>query len=582
MTAAAPENIAYGVKLSRPLDGPLKELFFFRHAPGLLARNHASYTGEGRFHHAQSACLALFGKAYEMHEWSEDCLELFSNYSDCAITGPKSAGKTTAAAIYALLFWLADPTNTAVIVCSTTVPGLRRRIWKEIKKYFRYVKHLAPDANMVESKMAIQATKNDDGNGIFGIAVAGGQTEKALGRIIGFHPKNLLIIVDEATDTPEAIDEACANLDKVEGEFQIIRLGNAKSHFDPHGKACEPKKGWKSINVEHDFWETKNGACLHLDGIKSPNIKLGKRKFPYLLDQKDCDKDAAKYGENSPKFWRFIRGFWAPSGAENTVLTEAMAIRFNVRDKAEWMGKPTLCASLDPAFGGDRCVLKIGAFGTCKDRKKRIEIREVVPIELVADSEEPIDYQIARQVKAACKTRGIRPEHFGTDATGTGRGVAAILRREWSPRIQVVEFGGAATDRPVSNENPKPCFEEYGNFVTELWFAFREFVESDQIRGLPDEDILEFCIRQYDTRAQGIVVLEPKPAMKERTGGNSPDLADADAVLTEVCRRNGMIATSTPSLEQRKDAAEEWAEQQQAAADFDIDSREDSYMDAGL
>lgn len=589
------EHIAYGLKLSAALSPPLTELLFFRHAPGLIERKHPSYTGEGRYWHAQQAINKLFGKSYEMHEWAEDCLELFCNYREPSVTGPKSAGKTTAAAIYALLFWLANPTDTAVIVCSTTVPGLRRRIWKEIKKYFRHIQHLAPEANMVESKMAIQATKNDDGNGIFGIAVAGGQTEKALGRIIGFHPKNLLIIVDEATDTPEAIDEACANLDKVEGEFQIIRLGNAKSRFDPHGKSCEPKDGWKSITVDDEFWETEGGACLHLDGTKSPNIKLGKRAYPYLLDEKDLERDAKKYGEDSPKYWRFIRGFWAPDGVENTVLTETMAVKFDIRlpigigsdgkpdPRLQWRRMPTPTGSLDPAFGGDRCILRFGRYGPCRDGRTRIEFTEVVPISIHADSTEPIDYQIARQVKEACKLRGVQPQHFGLDATGAGRGVAAILRREWSQRIHVVEFGGAASTRPTSTaEDAKPCNEEYRYFVTELWFAVRTFVECDQIRGMPDEDVKEFCMREYEVMAGGIIQIESKPDMKKRTNGVSPDLADADAVMVEVIRRNGIVAAEIELAQASPDRAQDFASQRAHAAALDFDAHPDCYTDPSL
>lgn len=593
MTAAPEkpkEHIAYGCKFEFAMPKIGVELRLFGLAPELQKNPHTTYTGEGRLFHAQQACYLLWPKEFEMQEWSEDCLDLFCSYREPAVTGPKSASKTTTAAIYALLFWLRDPLNTAVLICAPSGKTLRRGIWKEVKRAFAKVQPIYPEANLADYKTAIQAEKNDDAHGIFGIQVAQGQTERALSRLIGFHPKNLLIIVDEATDTPEAIDEACANLDKVAGEFQIIRLGNAKSRFDCHGKACEPKAGWKSITVEDDFWETEHGACLHLDGLKSPNIKLGKRKYPYLLDERDVEKAAKRYGgESSPKFWRFIRGFWAPDGNENTVMTETMCVMFDVRascssdPKTEWRGLPALYAALDPAFGGDMCNLTFAKIGTCRDGRARIEFGDEIALELVADSKTPMDHQIAHMARDKCKARGIPAHRFGTDSTGTGRGVAAILKREWSSRVQEVSFNSRGSERPVSNDNPKPCREEYTNFVTELWFSVRRFVECDQVRGLSEAAMKEFCIRQWEEMAGGRYEIESKPKMKERTHGASPDRSDTVAILCEVARRNGVQIDELGAIAERgEDRKVEEADMRAQAAAMDFDADEGCYMDASL
>lgn len=580
-TAPPKEHIYYGVRSPIPLPPAVRELAFFRRAPRYLAEGHPTYTGEGRLWHFQQALQAIVGKQFDNHEWSDACFDLFANYQEAVVTGPTSAGKTTAAAIWALMFWASSPGDTAVILTSTTIDGVRKRVWKETKRFFRCFQPLAPEANVVESKRAIQSTKNDDSHGIFCIAVAQGETEKAVGRLIGFHPKNLLIIIDEATDTPEAIIEACANLRKVAGEFQIILLGNAKSHFDPHGKAAEPRNGWASVTVEDAFWETSNGACLHLNGFKSPNIKAGKTKWPYLLHEKDIAFYIKKYGENSPKVWRFIHAFWPPDGLENTVLTETMALMFKVKHQPEWMRQPTKIAMLDPAFGGDRCIMRLAQFGECRDHRQRIQFTEILPMSIDADSKEPVDYQIARQAREHCRERAILPRHFGIDSTGSGRGVAAILQREWSPQIQVVEFSAAATDRRVSATNPKPCSEEYDRFVTELWFAFRRFVEADQIRGMDDDTLLEFYTRQYDEIGRGMQRIETKPDMKKRTGGVSPDLADAACIGVEVCRRAGLQTDEegTNMYGEQKSAEDDLLA---AARRHDFDALEECYTDGGV
>lgn len=546
---------AYGVELNPVFDGMpewLIELEMFKIAPALEAgriKLPGFYTGGGRAAHFKRLVEILLPDEFDMNEWACDQTDLFGNYQWATITGPKSGGKTTTAALYGLFFWLCDPMNTAVIMTSTTVPGLRRRVWKEMKRFWSKLSWMSDTANMVESKLALQAKKGDDGNGIFGIAVAGGQTEKALGRIIGFHPKRLLIIVDEMTDTPEAIVDACANLSKTEIEFQFIGIGNAKDKLDPHGRMCEPAAGWNSITVDSDFWETKLGACLHLDGLKSPNVILRKVKYRYLLTQKDIDDDAGRYGENSPKFWRFVRGFWPPDDIEQKVCTQSMFDRVRAKVPAVWSYGFTPVGALDPSTGGDRCMLRFGRRGIADNGLDTVEFTEAIPVKLDASSEEPLHFQVARQAREACKQRGVQPQHFGIDVTGLGSGTADILAREWSPLIQRVNFNDRPTDRPVSETNPRPCNQEYYNFVTELWFSFRRFLESDQLRGLTDEDIFEFTARQYEMRGN-LYQVEPKPEMKGRIG-RSPDLADSDAILLEVCRRHGMTpqhSTDAPAL----------------------------------
>lgn len=573
------KNIAYGLELTAATALPeyVIELWFFKNAPGLIdgsvSSGKGAYTGEGRLWHAKKLAHLLMGKGLlDMHDWTEEQFDLFSHYQWSTVGGPAAGGKTTAAAAYALMFWMCDPLESAVIVTSTTVPGLRKRIWGEIMRLWRRLNWISDTANLIESKTVLQAQKGDEQHGIFGIAVAGGQTEKALGRIIGFHPKRLLVVVDEMTDTPEAIVEACINLSKTEGEFQFIGLGNPKSRLDPHGRMSEPIFGWKSVSVESDFWETKVGACLHLDAFKSPNMKAGRDKYPYLIKCKEVAKDIKTYGENHPKVWRFIRGFWPPDDIERKVITESMFAQFpRCKEHAIWLQGYRACAALDVATGGDRCMLRFGKFGLGTNGNTLIEFTEAITLKLDASSKEPIHYQIARLTREACKQRGVQPEFFGLDTTGVGSGTADILQREWSMRIHRVNFSDRPSERVVSDTNPNKCSAEYYNIVTELWFAVRRFLESDQLRGLTDDDIFEFAARNYEMRGN-LYQVDPKEVMKSNIG-RSPDLADADAIMIEVIRRHG-INPSTSDMPTHAAAA---IEMEALAKKNDFDSHPDAY-----
>jgi hypothetical protein len=369
-------------------------------------------------------------------------------------------------------FWLADPLNSKVIISSTTLGGLRERIWKDILHFYKtsqcgfgnVIQHPTPK---------IQTQKGDDSTGIHGVAVEQGDTDKAIDKIKGRHAPNMLVGIDEGTGAQQAIVDACLNLGTGCKRFQIGMLMNPSSYFDQGGRMGEPKLGWNSVTVEHEKWETKRGGvCVHLDGHKAPNVLAGKKKYPGMISQEDLDTAKAQYGENSPRYWQERRGFWPPEGLTKTVLTESMIEKFHARDKAIWVGAPALVASLDPAFGGDRCVLRFGKVGLADSidangghvnhRVLSSPESEIHCLKLDVTSKEPIDYQISRQVREECKAKGVEPEHFALDSTAIGRGVSAILKREWSEDIVDVEFGGyASKDRQISDINPRTCAEEY-------------------------------------------------------------------------------------------------------------------------
>ena len=188
------------------------------------------------------------------------------------LTAGAASWKTTCAAMYVTASWYASPKDTVVVCTSTTLDGLRRRIWKEISKFYR----LRPAfGNPVLSRNCIQFEKGMDDAGIFGLATDKGEIDKAIGKIIGFHAPSMIVMVDEMPYTPEAIVEACVNLESGSNRFQFIGIGNAADQLDPHGRMCEPKHGWDSVDVEAEKWETKRGVCVHLDGLKSPNVLAG-------------------------------------------------------------------------------------------------------------------------------------------------------------------------------------------------------------------------------------------------------------------------------------------------------------------
>lgn len=511
--------------------------------------------------------------AYIWNDWSELMLEAFCEWHwATTIWGPNASWKTTGAAVYGNSAWFASPTDTIIVLTSTSLPGLRKRIWKEILRFYRWANPGFGHINA--SDFAIRFNKGSDESGIFGVATGQdeGDIQKAVDKIIGFHAKNVIAIVDEMQATNQAIVKACSSLEAGADRFQFIGLGNPDSELDSLGQMSEPKNGYDSITPEMERWETKRGICIHLDGLESPRVKEGDEYYPGLLRQQDIDNEAKAYGEDSPEFWRTRRGFLAPQGVTKTVLSPTMIRKFRAREKAVWTSSFKLGAGLDPAFeGGDRCILRFakcgelsgtepvfedapGEYTPLTNTKKSgligIELGEIVQIKVSAKSEQPLHYQIVQQVKDECEKRGVGPEMFALDATGEGGGLASIFQREWSPAITLIEFGGRASEMPVSEHNPKPSSQEYINRVTELWYQFRVMLQNGQLRGLDQETAVEFCQRLYQNRGN-LKMVETKSDMKKRAK-RSPDLADAAVIVTELFRqKEGMTLAggSAPTVD---------------------------------
>jgi hypothetical protein len=507
------------------------ELFCF------LKRQSIDQGGLGRYGHLRKF-VEIMWPDYKWNPWSEWMLSEACENQYLGLAGCAASGKTYGITLYAMVWWAAAPMHSSVVLTSTTSKMIRKRQWSALQELRLQSKGFP--GNMVDSKTTLQAQKGDDKHGIFAQAVAEGPVEQAVANIQGVHAPRVLVIVDEATDTPEAIIDATENLKKGTTEFQLIVIGNPNSYFDPHGRFCEPKEGWKSITVEKESWETKQGICLHFDGNKTPNYKgiAGRIPYPYLITPEQVAASKRDHGEDTIGYWKFTRGFWAPEGAlSTTVLNEPMCMKFRVTAGATFAGHPKVIAGLDPAFGGDRCILRFAELGTTPEGRTVLKFGQVYTLKVSATSAEPVTYQIARQTVDICARENCPPEHLGVDSTGNGLGVCDVLSSSWSSRIKRVCFGGAASSTPASGLDNRPAGEVYKNKVTELWFSVREWVSADQIRGLDADTVKEFCSRNFEDVGRRKEV-ESKRDMKDRIR-HSPDLADAASIIVDVARQLG-------------------------------------------
>lgn len=320
----------------------------------------------------------------------------------------------------------------------------------------------------------------------------------------------------------------------------------------------QPKDGWNSITVDSEEWDTKLGKCVHLDGLKTPNIE-NNDKWPFLLTSKQVKYAIDNEGENSLSFWRFIRSFPAPVGAEEGIYSEADFRKYEVAKEPRWTSKPTFVAGFDPAFtnGGDRSVLAILKCGHSEEAGNVIALHKFHYLREDVTKSEPRNFQIARELIRFCQESEVPPERLAIDATGAGDPFCDIVAELWSPRFLRIKFGEKASSLQVSVSNPSKGTEKYTNRVTELWFAGVEYMRANQLKGIVPDLAKEMTGRKYTTTAGGKVTVEPKRDYKLRLG-RSPDLADSYFLGLDMARqRLGIHAGSVVGGRQRKT----WEEQ---------------------
>jgi hypothetical protein len=527
--------------------------------------------GEGLAYH-YNAMRKILWPHLDDHRWNRLCLDEITNSKITVLMGAGSTGKTHTAAWWALCDYYCFPDVTCVLISSTDLRGLELRVWGEIKSLHDFaINRFDLPGHMVESKHAISTDVIDEANirdlrkGIIGIPCVQNGKFVGLGKYLGIKQRRMRLIADEAQFMGATFLNAFANLDK-NVDFKAIVLGNPNDVLDPLGRAAEPKDGWGS-HLEPEktaVWDTRfmNGRCVNLIGTDSPNFDDPEgtpTRFPYLISREKIANTLSFFPKDSAEYYSQCIGAMKVGTLLKRVLTRDLCVKFqaNSRDLV-WDGPTTKIAGLDAAYGGDRCVTGYIEFGKDTTGKTMLLVHPPVLVPVSGGGGVPPEDQIADFCKSYCRRNSIAPENFFHDSTGRGS-LGTALARIWSARCNPVEFGGSPTTRPVSldlyiwddkerRRRLKRCNEHYSKFVTELWFSVRYTVEAGQMRGLPEDVMEEFCMREWEKVRGDKIELESKPDMKVRVG-RSPDFADWCSICVEGARQRGFSISRLANAE---------------------------------
>lgn len=536
------------------------------------------------------AARAIFpAPAVEPHAWSDHRLTSFLREGPhgelTSWFGPGASAKTADAALIAFVYWLAAPDRTTVTCCSTTAKMLDQRIWGRIKALYHAFK-TNPDFADFPVKLyegdtrqivfSGESAKGRNPNAMIrGVAIEQGSVDDAINNVIGVHNERMLLIVDEAQGSREALIEARINLRKGTKDFRLLLIGNPTSRNDPLGRYSEPdhEKGYESITTirrpfacsdgqtlmvpspsvaEWDSRERKNGARGHVfcyNGFDAPTLasEAEEERLHFLIKRRDIETDLREYGVDHPRIWTFTIGFIPPFMASGALFSEHSFATKCDETEPVWLQAPVNVLSIDPAFarGGDGFVVTRGALGLDRHRKLRLHIYPHLKLTLDAPPPGMLLEELAcKRIAEVAQRHHVLPEHVAFDATGNQTVYVGLLNRALQAADgTLLAFTGVA--KPSLSAlcvGGKPAEAEVGNARAEAYFLAWHFLERGQLSGISDTAQAQFCVVHVlnpDTASRGTrarVLLENKREVMKKLNGKSPDEADTVANLCYLVR----------------------------------------------
>lgn len=498
-------------------------------------------------------CVSEIWPEFTWYEWSlEQAADICEN-DVSGFTSGASSSKSEMLAKFALVSWYADPVNTLVIVCSTTSTDAKKRVWGAIVASHRKARggkksvgHLVETQNIIKLSEKTDAFAASDNSSISLVAAGNEDKNNALQRLQGMKNKHVILLLDELQDCSQEITEFAIWNINANTWWEIHAAGNADSRADAHGIFMQPTEGWSNVNRKTRTWKIrvggKIGVARHFDATAedAPNMVRhheGRPQLPFLRQAQQCIDAKLELGEENATYLRQFCGFWPEKeGESNYIVTEPALVSHEAYDRAEWKNEPVGVAGIDPSYSqnGDRFILFWLRYGLTTHGIWAIEFYKNFVIRPTLIPGEDRNAANIRECKRICEECNIGPRNVGIDSSG-GNPIISMAHMLWSPEILGVQFGGAPSDLPISQFDPRISSDIYSNRTSELAYTFVEFLHANQIRGIRSDHQRELCARRFEIVGANKIKIETKTAMKKRVG-YSPDIADAGNIGLDVIR----------------------------------------------
>ncbi len=425
-----------------------------------------------------------------MEAWQQEALEaLRDGKQRLSIRSGHGVGKTTFLAWLVLFGLLCLGPDTKIPIAAGSHDQLRDTIQPEISKWKAKLPPALANQVSVQAERVVMLCAPEEAFAVF--RTASKDNPQALA---GFHAKNILFLIDEASAVAEVAFEVAMGALSTRGAMVVLTGNPSKAQgffYDTHHKMREL---WKTMRVN------------------SEDVPRARDHIELVI---------AAYGKGGNKYRVRVLGEF-PTQEDETVIALEHAIAARGRD---------ICISdVFPVWGVD-----VGRFG---DDASALVKRQGNSL-LYHDMRPPIfewrgfdGAQIAAKIQAEYRATvpQYRPKEIVVDVIGVGCSVYDILRLEGSECREAVR-GANVSELPSSSELEYRLRDELW-FAGRTWFAERTCHLPSKMPTPEDEKLVEKLIGEltavtYDYHTgTGKRVVESKRDMKKRLLP-SPNLADA-------------------------------------------------------
>ena len=445
--------------------------------PSEPARPGDSDAEQNRRYSALRNPVAFVTKQLGADPWQKqrEILNAVAQHDRVAVRSCNGSGKTCIAA-HVVVWWLMAHDQATVVTTAPTDRQVRQLLWREINAI-----HSA-HAGLIGG--SVSATKLE----IDQQRIAHGFSTDREQRFQGFHRRNILFVVDEASGVREQIFEA------IEGSMtarnaKILIIGNPNSlegYF------------YDAFHKNRTVWKT-----IHISAFDTPNLRSEEATGNALglLTREWVENARDMWGEQSPAYQTRVLGQF-PSSAEDTLIPLQLIEAAVARDPAaNEPGNQQTVMGLDVArFGNDRTV-------ACVRTGRAVTNLEVFP------RGEDTMRVAGRALRLAEETR---VDAIVVDEVGIGAGVLDRLRE--TGRREAIGINGGKRPRNT---------ERFVNVRAELFDALRTRFNQGDISIPNDPELMsELASLKYAFNSRGQMILEDKQRIR-RQGRKSPDRADA-------------------------------------------------------
>ena len=384
-----------------------------------------------------------------------------------SIASGHGTGKSATFAILALWF-VSTRTECRVPVTAPSQHQLFDIIWAEIRKWHNRMVVEWRD-NIVVTKTHVSLVGRESES----FAVARTSRRENPEALQGFHAREMLFLVDEASGVPDEVFQVAEGALSTPGS-RLVMAGN-------------PTRTSGYFYHSHHKNKGQFTTLVH-SSEKSP-----------LVSPEYLERMQRRYGADSVVYKVRVKGEFPEASADQFLSLGLLEESYELDIKP---GRPVVWG-LDPARFGDSYTALAKRAGSVITSVQSIS---------KTDTMQTVGW-LVRQWQATPDHE--KPEVIYIDASGMGVGIADRLRELGYPAVAVM-----FSERPSS-------MLEYGNLRTELWSMMKDRLEARLLKMPKDERLeSEALLARYTFDSRGRIVLESKREAHNR-GNPSPDHMDA-------------------------------------------------------